>query len=76
MVCCLFQGYRGVGSVLKRKRGFWFGSFCGDSQFGHHGKVSYYQEIVGKEAGATSNDLVDGTVVKGLAYVLRFGFLI
>ena len=38
--------------------------------------MSYYQGIIGKEAGATSDDLVDGMVVKNLAYILRFGLLI
>ena len=29
-----------------------------------------------EEARATSDDLVDSMVVKGLAYILEFGFLI
>ena len=38
--------------------------------------MSDYWRIAGKEMRTTSNDLVDGMVVKGLAYILRLGFLI
>ena len=38
--------------------------------------MSDYWRVVGKEARTTLNDSVDGTVVKGSAYILRLGFLI
>ena len=38
--------------------------------------MSNYWGVAGKEARTTLNDSVDGTVVKGSAYILRFGFLI
>ena len=40
------------------------------------GEASDYWRVVRKEARATSNDSVNGMVVKSLAYILGFGFLI
>ena len=38
--------------------------------------MSNYWGVAGKEMRTTSNDLVDGTIVKGSAYILGFSFLI
>ena len=38
--------------------------------------MGYHWRVTGEKVGATSIDSVDGTVVEGLAYILRFGFLI
>ena len=38
--------------------------------------MSDYWRVARNEARATSNDLVDSTVVKDLAYILRLSFLI
>ena len=38
--------------------------------------MSYHWGIIGEEAGATSNDLVDSIVIEGTAYILEFGLLV
>ena len=53
-----------------------FSFFGGDGEFGCCGEMSNYWEVAGEETRTTSNDLMDGTVVKGSTYILRLSFLI
>ena len=70
MVHCFFQEHLGIGGIFRRKRGFWFGLLHCSSQCGHSGKAGYYWGIVGKEAEAASDDLVNGMIVEGMVYIL------
>lgn len=62
--------------MFRRKSGFQFGFLCYSSQFSGSSKASDHWEVVEEKPRATSDNLVDGMVIKGVAYILRFHLLV
>ena len=76
MVCSFLQEYRGKRGIFGGQCQPRFSCFSSNGEFGCCDETSNYWEVARDEARATSNDLVDSIVVKGLTYILRFSFLI